>query len=345
MNKFKVLLLAGFTAVSAVPAAEAFPLLCSDPSRLAASLRVSMQDAQIIYTEVMSNYAIIKEIQNGGFASAGAAVFGKIQNGDYDRFGNSLASSLKEGKSMSDNVAKRENKVAEEVAERNAKTAAALKEAKAESDAATEAAKNERGKNAFSNAYNWLKNNRSFTSGASNALNGISNGDWGSALSGAAGATGSALGGSAGDIVSGASDNAGNALDNILRGDYGNAAGELAGGTGDALGGTAGAVVSSGGTMAAGVTDSIGRGGGVMDMGRGIGSSVAGAAETVGDAAKREEAARKAAEEAAKKKSDEANKKAAESVNEVAKMFCNNCLKDHPKEIDACKTACAGVKK
>ena len=252
IKRFNILAGVAFMITFAAPDARAFPLLCSDPSRLVASARVTMQEIMIIKQEVESNLRIIEEIRNGGFAAAGAMIFTKIQNGDYDRFGKALSNVKTNAKDMATNVAEREWRAKREEELRNSGMSKKEAKAKAQQEAAERMAiyqqaqeearlkaKEERGSNAFTNSYNWLKNNKSFTSGASSALTGLSNGNWGQALSGAAGATGGALNSNGdtklGNIFNGAAGSAGNALNSALDGNWGQALSGAAGATGGAL--------------------------------------------------------------------------------------------------------------
>ncbi|MBR1601608.1 MAG: cell envelope integrity protein TolA [Alphaproteobacteria bacterium] len=309
INRFKILTGVAFMITLAVSDAKAFPLLCSDPSRLVASARVTMQEIMIIKQEVESNLKIIEEIRNGGFAAAGAMIFNKIQNGDYDRFGKALSNVKTNAQDMSVNVADREWKAKREEELRNSGMSAKEAKAKAQQEAAErmqayeeaqnqarERAKAERGSNAFTNSYNWLKNNQSFTSGASNALTGVANGNWGQALNGAAGATGGAVG----------SEGVGNTIGSI-------------------------------GNIGVGVYDSIsngdGFGGTVTDLMKNsqINSGVSGVQGGYNQIQEEKEAARKAQEEAAQKQAEEIRKKNEEIAKQFKIQDCQACQEDNKK--------------
>lgn len=229
VNNNRIKLAAGLALMITLvaPESKAFPLLCSDPSRLASSYRVMSQEVAIIKQEIESNLNIIKEIQNGGFAAAGAAIFGKIQNGDYDRFGKSVNALERQSKELTMSQEELDKARAEEQKKREAEMermkqeniekqqqAERMQALRSAEERAKEEAKSQRGDNIFSSAYNWLKNNQSFTQGVQDTLNGVANGDVGDILSGSFGAAGGATGNSyldsLGDIASGAADSLGN---------------------------------------------------------------------------------------------------------------------------------------
>lgn len=281
-NKFAIGLAFMITMASSEAHAFGIPLLCMDIKRLISSVRVTMQQVMIIKQEIDSNMRIIKEIQNGGFAAAGAMIFDKIQNGDYDRFGQALSTMKEEGQDMAANAkSQKAYKAAEEEAkkkgldEKSVKAAAEqarneeLERAKQERIKKNEEAKANRGSNAFKNSYDWLKNNSGVTEGASSALRGLDSGNWGQALSGAAGATGGAInsGGEStvGNVFNDASYGAGNALNSALSGDWGNAFNSAAQGAGSAVGGSGsqglGTAIGAAGAVGSGVYDVAGSGG------------------------------------------------------------------------------------
>lgn len=261
LKKVKLLASTAFMITLATSQVQAFPLLCSDPSRLVASARVTMQEVMIIKQEIESNMQIVTLIANGGFAQAGAMIFNKIQDGDYDRFGRSLSNIKSNAQYMTQNVREREEKALREKELRAQEMSEKL---------AQEKAKANRASNVFSNSYNWLKENKTFTSGASSALNGISDGNWGQVLSGAAGATGGALNSNGdttlGNIFNDASEGAGSALNSALDGNWGGVINTGAGVTGNVLSGAtgsegAGNTIGSLGNVAAGTYNTFDNGG------------------------------------------------------------------------------------
>ena len=93
--------------------ASAFPLPTQDLSRLAQSAKTTKLQIDEIYQEYQSNMHIIKQIQNGGYAAAARELFGKIQNGDYDRYGGmvkNLGVSLETGAANAQAVASKKEK-------------------------------------------------------------------------------------------------------------------------------------------------------------------------------------------------------------------------------------------
>ena len=254
VNIKRIKIVAGMAFMITLYSSRAFafgiPLLCGDMGNLVASAKVIMSEVMIIKQEVESNLRIIEEIRNGGFAAAGAMIFEKIQNGDYDRFGQSLTNIKNEGKNATENVkARKEMKerekalIASGMSEKEAKlkaqqeVSAKLEEEKRKRMLAAEGAKMSRGKNAGQKAYDWLKNNKSFTSGASSALRGVESGNIGQIVSGAAGATGGAVGDNAvGNVFTNTANSAGNVVNSAINGDVGGIVGNAAAGAGAGIG-------------------------------------------------------------------------------------------------------------
>ena len=71
----------------------AYPLPTVDWKRLGDSAKQASQIAKQVQIEVQSNLNIIRQIQNGGYAAAAGELFGKIERGDYDRYGKMYADS------------------------------------------------------------------------------------------------------------------------------------------------------------------------------------------------------------------------------------------------------------
>ena len=282
-NKLAIGLAFMITFTSSRAYAFGIPLLSNDIKRLIDSARIILQQVMIIKQEIDSNLAIIKEIQNGGFASAGAMIFDKIQNGDYDRFGNALTSVQNESKNMAISYqATKERKrleqeglaqnMTEEQARAYARQQVELNAQKQYEEYLNNkaAAKAARGENTFQSSYNWLKNNTGVTSGASSALRGVDSGNWGQVLTGAAGVTGSSINSkgenTVGNIFNDASYGAGSALNSALSGDWTGAFNDAAHGAGSAVGGATGsegvgAAVGGLGSFGAGVADVVIEGG------------------------------------------------------------------------------------
>lgn len=331
LKKVKLLASTAFMITLATSQAHAFPLLCGDPSRLVASVRVTMQQVMIIKQEIESNMQIVTLIANGGFAQAGAMIFNKIQNGDYDRFGNALSTVKDNALDMSKNVQEREERAAREkelraqgMSDKLAKEKARqeseerLLKAQKEREKAALDAKENRGSNAFSNSYNWLKDNQTFTSNASGALTGVANGNWGNVLNSGAKVTGSVIG----DVTG--SDGAGNTIGSL---------GNIAEGTYNTInnGGNTGQTIS-----------------GLFNNGQiqsGLSGVESGYNQTESENAKalaeQEEAERKAAEEL-KKSMDEAGKQMQAQMKQQA---CQRCKEENRNagrdEMSGCATACS----
>ena len=85
--KISFLVIFNIAIIGSVNKAEAFPLPTLDISRIKTAVQNTMHAVQEIKQEIESNLRIIQEIQNGGYMAAAGDLFGKIQNGDYDRFG------------------------------------------------------------------------------------------------------------------------------------------------------------------------------------------------------------------------------------------------------------------
>lgn len=377
LKKVKLLASTAFMITLATSQVQAFPLLCSDPSRLVASARVTMQEVMIIKQEIESNMQIVTLIANGGFAQAGAMIFNKIQSGEYDRFGKSLSNVKSNTLSMAQNVKEREERakrekelraqgMSEKLAKEKARQESAERLAKAqqERERAAEEAKANRGSNMFNNSYNWLKDNKTFTSGASNALNGVANGNWGQTLSGATNATGGALNSNGdttlGNIFNNASSGAGNALNSALDGNWGNVINSGAGVTGNVISGATGSegtgnTIGSLGGIAAGTYNTFDNSGSAGETisglfnNRDIQSGLSGVqngynqtqTENANALAAQEEADRQAAEEL-KKSMNEAGKQMQAQLKQQA---CQRCKEENKAagrdEMTGCVTVCS----
>lgn len=168
MNVIKSIKLAGFLLSLSVilygRASFAFPLPTMDMTRLAQSAKTVKLQIDQVQQEIESNLHIIKQIQNGGYAAAARELFGKVQNGDYDRFGAlvknlgvNLEISAKSAQALASNREKRkEINLGLAEAEARRKQAAAEK-AKAQAEAAVNENVEQAKKSGFNRAYNWAK--------------------------------------------------------------------------------------------------------------------------------------------------------------------------------------------
>lgn len=284
--------------------AHAFPLLCSDPSRLAAAFQQNMHEVQMLKQEIESNLLIIKQIQNGGYAAAGAMLFGKIQNGDYDRFGKSLSTLRDNSQSMVQNVkdrkavSEREQELIEQGLDARLAQAKARQEA-AEREAKRQAAKAQRGNNVFQSSFEWLERNR-VAGSVEGALRGVDSGNRNQILDGIFGAVGNTAGN-----------------DSVL--------GKASGALGDLTEGTLNSI-EKGGNVLDVVEDVVN--GQVMD-------GLTGMADAYGQA-KSESAEAAAAEQAEKERQrkemqDKIEESAKEAMKELQAANCNKCKEDAAK--------------
>jgi len=176
IKKFKLLASFAFMTICMMPEAKAFPLLCADFGRLANTVQVTANEVMIIKQEIDNNMKIIKEIQNGGFAAAGAMIFSNIQSDELDRFGNMWSDAKSQIDGLSQDVQDRLKQYEDEFNTRYGDEYERLKSAKDElyDTAKTfgleeelrkreEEALSLRGNNAFENAYNWLQENKAAT--------------------------------------------------------------------------------------------------------------------------------------------------------------------------------------
>ena len=125
---------------------------------------------------------------------------------------------------------------------------------------------------------NTLSNVAAGATTASNAYKSAKSGNWGDALTTAAGGVGSTLGGKSGNIVSGLAGSAGGTLDSALSGNWGSALTSATGGVGGAVGGKAGNVLTGLSGNAGGTLDSALSG----NWGNAIGSAGSGVSGAIG---------------------------------------------------------------
>ena len=249
IKKFKLLASFAFMTICMTPEAKAFPLLCADFGRLANTVQVTANEIMIIKQEIDNNMKIIKEIQNGGFAAAGAMIFSNIQSDELDRFGNMWSDAKSQLDSMSQDVQDRLQQYEDEFNSRYGDEFERLKSAKDELyDTAKalsleeelrkkeEEAKSLRGNNAFENAYNWLQDNKAATPGGSidDAIkDGLNN--FNETIDNATeGAFNDAFGGDWGNIENTLSDE-GNAIDNANSDELNNILNDAANGNWDGV--------------------------------------------------------------------------------------------------------------
>ncbi len=159
----------------------AFPLPTLDIKRIGQSLKQTKLMVDQYKQEVESNLQIVKQIQNGGYAAAAGALFGKIANGDYDRFGSmyqDLSANLKTGaletKAVFANKEYRKE-INKELAEEDAKRKeAAAEQAKAAAGKLTDSNVESYKESKWKKSYNWIKSHgnqlSSITSGVSSSI-------------------------------------------------------------------------------------------------------------------------------------------------------------------------------
>ena len=184
--------------------AEAF--INFDIQRVGSAIMNGLQQGLQIKNEIDSNIAMIKEAQSRGYAQAAQDLFGKVKNGDFDRFGENLKGLQDNAFEATHSAQDVEQRKAKEEEDRKAemekmlrKEEEARKAAEGSSDAAHSAAK---AKEPFwKKTYNWLKNNRSAAEAGANALNSAKSGDVANTVRNAAGGAGSVVGGENGQGI------------------------------------------------------------------------------------------------------------------------------------------------
>lgn len=184
--------------------AEAF--INFDIERVGSAILNGLQQGLQIKNEFDSYMAMAKEAQERGYAQTAQDLFGKMQNGDFDRFGDELAGLRESALDATQSAQAVEERKAKEEADRKAQMEAQLraeeaarKEAEGESKAAHSKAK---AKEPFwKKTYNWLKNNSSTTDAGFNTLDNIKNGDAVNAVRNAADGAGGVVGGEDGQGI------------------------------------------------------------------------------------------------------------------------------------------------
>lgn len=140
------------------------PMPTRDWNRLLASGKHGVQIANQVKTEVKSNLDIIKQVQHGGYGAAAGELFGKIENGDYDRYGKMFADSkqvLKDGADATKKKKEEDAKVQEKNQETAAKAAEEIakdnKEAQKQADAVQKVNNEKAKKSKWNQAFNFVK--------------------------------------------------------------------------------------------------------------------------------------------------------------------------------------------
>ena len=181
--------------------AEAF--INFDVKRVGTAVMNGVQQGLQIKSEIDSNLAMVKDIQNRGFAATAQDLFGRIQNGEYDRFGDMLTGLKENAMDATQSAQEVKARKDREEADREAKMEAMLRAEEAARKAAepgsAEAHAQMKAKQSiWKNAYNWVKNHKSATDAGFGTLDSIKNGDVANAVRNAAGGAGNVVGGEAG---------------------------------------------------------------------------------------------------------------------------------------------------
>lgn len=202
-NKHKTGLITVFAImiISFAGKALAFPLPTGDIKRIGSSVQVAMQQVMQIKQEVESNLNIIKEIQNGGYAAAAGDLFAKIQNGDYDRFGENLTGLKDSTYDATHNAQKVKERKEKQEAERKQKEQEALEKEKIAREKGEKVVE-ESNKSFFGRAYNWIKDNRLATDSALSAYEAGTDGNWSNVINDASVSAGGVVGGGNGNEIS-----------------------------------------------------------------------------------------------------------------------------------------------
>lgn len=180
-RKFGLISVLAIVIALASGRAEAFPVVWSDIERILTEGLNAIQQGYKIKNEIDENMALVKEAQERGYSWAAQDLFRKVQNGDFDRFGNEL-SGLKGSAFNATHSAK------------------AVQDRKEQMEKMLQAEETAGNNNSKSNEqfgkkiYKWLENNRAATDAGFNAFDNIKNGDVANAVRNATGGAESALG-------------------------------------------------------------------------------------------------------------------------------------------------------
>ena len=152
--------------------AEAF--INFDIQRVGSAIMNGLQQGLQIKNEIDSNIAMIKEAQSRGYAQAAQDLFGKVKNGEFDRFGENLKGLQDNAFNATHSAQAVEQHKAKEEEDRKAKMEQMLKkeeEARKSAESSSEAAHSAaKAKEPFwKKTYNWLKDKHSATDGKNNA--------------------------------------------------------------------------------------------------------------------------------------------------------------------------------
>ena len=207
--KLGVIAVAILLITGVIQTAEAYPLPTLDLNKLLGNARIVMNQVQEIKAEIESTMQIVKEIQHGGYGAAVNDLFGKIENGDFDRFGNRLKTIKSAVQDSSDMVKDSTARTrAEEEARKKGMSEAEAKKYADEQVAKNKALREERRlkraeeqakakangqKSGIASAYNWLKDNRSTTTAIRSGATAAQNGNWGGVASSALAGVGSTM--------------------------------------------------------------------------------------------------------------------------------------------------------
>lgn len=187
--------------ISVAGKAWAFPLPTADIKRIGSSIQVTMQQVMQIKQEIESNIHIIEEAANGGYATAANDLFTKVQNGDYDRFGDNLKGLKTSTYDATHSAQKVKERKEKEAADRQAKEQAELAKQKAAKEKGDKEAEKTH-ESFLKKSYNWIKGNRLATDSAFDAYNAAKDGDWDDVVNDAAKSAGGVVGGSNGNEIS-----------------------------------------------------------------------------------------------------------------------------------------------
>lgn len=187
---------------------NAFPLPTMDIKGVMTQVQTYMIMVQEVQGTAMRIMHIVKEIQHGGFGAAVSDLFGMIESGEFDRFGNNLKTLNSMAQSDLRNVqdgiaankaakkARKEGASKKEIAEKKQEiiaTRQAEYEKKQRAKEKVKEADTSRKKSMVSNAYNWLKENRQVTSAVRTGAMAAQYGDVAGMVSSAASGVGGVL--------------------------------------------------------------------------------------------------------------------------------------------------------
>lgn len=152
--------LAGLIAIcSGTSCYAAIPLPTVDWKRLSQSAKTVSSQASLVQKEIQENLYIIQQIQNGGYAAAAGALFGKIENGDYDRYGKIWADSkdaINDGAQAAGMNAQEKSKKKKENKKKAQKEGEEIAKQDAEAKDAADKT-HEKNTNTLKSLYNWTK--------------------------------------------------------------------------------------------------------------------------------------------------------------------------------------------